>query len=147
MRIGELARRTGVSTRLLRYYEEQGLLAAERDSNDYRRYAPDVVHTVQRVRELLATGLNTQAIREVLPCTQSAGPGVRECAHFTEIVDGQLSKLDGEIAELQRRRAALTDYAALSDAPASPVTAPAPAPASASGPVSVAGPALTFGQP
>ncbi|MER0242199.1 MerR family transcriptional regulator [Streptomyces sp. HSW2009] len=115
MRIGELARRTGVSTRLLRYYEEQGLLRSERDANDYRRYAPEAVHTVQRVRELLATGLNTETIRTVLPCTQTAGPGVRDCSHFTEIVSGQLSKLDGEIAELQRRRAALTDYAAVSD--------------------------------
>lgn len=126
MRIGELARRTGVSTRLLRYYEEQGLLRSERDSNDYRRYAPDAVHTVQRVRELLDTGLNTETIRTVLPCTHSAGPGIRDCAEFTEIVDGQLTKLDDEIAELQRRRAALTDYAALSDAPAPPAT-PAPA--------------------
>ncbi|MFE6776094.1 MerR family transcriptional regulator [Streptomyces sp. NPDC057702] len=127
MRIGELARRTGVSTRLLRYYEEQGLLRSERDSNDYRRYAPEAVQRVLRVRELLATGLNTEAIRTVLPCTHSAGPGVRDCAHFTQIVDGQLTKLDDEIAELQRRREALTDYAAVSDLPAPPAPA-APTP-------------------
>ncbi|QKW50359.1 MerR family transcriptional regulator [Streptomyces buecherae] len=127
MLIGELARHTGVSTRLLRYYEEQGLLRSERDSNGYRRYAPEAVDRVRRVRELLATGLNTDAIRTVLPCTHSAGPGVRDCAHFTDIVDGQLSKLDDDIAELQRRRAALTDYAALSDLP-TPTPAPNPTP-------------------
>ncbi len=88
MLIGELARRTGVSTRLLRYYEEQGLLRSERDSNGYRRYGPEAVDRVRRVRELLATGLNTDAIRTVLPCTRSAGPGVRDCVHFTDIVDG-----------------------------------------------------------
>ncbi|MFF5716880.1 MerR family transcriptional regulator [Streptomyces buecherae] len=135
MLIGELARHTGVSTRLLRYYEEQGLLRSERDSNGYRRYAPEAVERVRRVRELLATGLNTDAIRTVLPCTHSAGPGVRDCAHFTDIVDGQLSKLDDDIAELQRRRAALTDYAALSDLPA---PAPAPNPTSGPGPSSAA---------
>lgn len=135
MLIGELARRTGVSTRLLRYYEEQGLLRSERDSNGYRRYAPEAVERVRRVRELLATGLNTDAIRTVLPCTHSAGPGVRDCAHFTDIVDGQLSKLDDDIAELQRRRAALTDYAALSDLP---TPAPAPNPAPGPGPSSAA---------
>ncbi|QNJ41994.1 MerR family transcriptional regulator [Streptomyces buecherae] len=133
MLIGELARRTGVSTRLLRYYEEQGLLRSERDSNGYRRYAPEAVERVRRVRELLATGLNTDAIRTVLPCTHSAGPGVRDCAHFTDIVDGQLSKLDDDIAELQRRRAALTDYAALSDLP---TPAPAPNPTPGPGPSS-----------
>ncbi|WP_217189196.1 MerR family transcriptional regulator [Streptomyces buecherae] len=135
MLIGELARRTGVSTRLLRYYEEQGLLNSERDSNGYRRYAPEAVERVRRVRELLATGLNTDAIRTVLPCTHSAGPGVRDCAHFTDIVDGQLSKLDDDIAELQRRRAALTDYAALSDLP---TPAPAPNPTPGPGPSSAA---------
>ncbi|MFD4995717.1 MerR family transcriptional regulator [Streptomyces buecherae] len=135
MRIGELARRTGVSTRLLRYYEEQGLLRSERDSNDYRHYAPEAVERVRRIRELLATGLNTEAIRTVLPCTHSAGPGVRDCAHFTDIVDGQLSKLDDDIAELQRRRAALTDYAALSDLP---TPAPAPNPTAGAGPSSAA---------
>ncbi|WP_217196047.1 MerR family transcriptional regulator [Streptomyces buecherae] len=135
MLIGELARRTGVSTRLLRYYEEQGLLRSERDSNGYRRYAPEAVERVRRVRELLATGLNTDAIRTVLPCTHSAGPGVRDCAHFTDIVDGQLSKLDDDIAELQRRRAALTDYAALSDLP---TPAPAPNPTPGPGPSSAA---------
>ncbi|MFI2031434.1 MerR family transcriptional regulator [Streptomyces buecherae] len=135
MLIGELARHTGVSTRLLRYYEEQGLLRSERDSNGYRRYAPEAVERVRRVRELLATGLNTDAIRTVLPCTHSAGPGVRDCAHFTDIVDGQLSKLDDDIAELQRRRAALTDYAALSDLP---TPAPTPNPTPGPGPSSAA---------
>lgn len=38
MRIGELARRTGVSVRALRYYEEQGLLVPARAANGYREY-------------------------------------------------------------------------------------------------------------
>jgi DNA-binding transcriptional MerR regulator len=44
--IGELAQRTGVSQRSLRYYEQQGLLSADRDVHGYRRYGPDSVHTV-----------------------------------------------------------------------------------------------------
>ncbi len=38
MKIGELSRRTGVPTRMLRYYEEQGLLRPERADNGYRSY-------------------------------------------------------------------------------------------------------------
>jgi len=38
MRIGELATRTGVPTRMLRYYEEQGLITPRRLANGYREY-------------------------------------------------------------------------------------------------------------
>ena len=38
MKIGELSERTNVPTRMLRYYEEQGLLSSERRSNGYRDY-------------------------------------------------------------------------------------------------------------
>ncbi|HLS46334.1 MAG TPA: MerR family DNA-binding transcriptional regulator, partial [Ornithinicoccus sp.] len=36
MKIGDVARRTGVAPRLIRYYEQQGLLAADRAANGYR---------------------------------------------------------------------------------------------------------------
>jgi predicted transcriptional regulator len=54
MLIGELSARTGVSQRLLRYYEEQGLLQPARDPNGYRRYGENMVTTVHQVRALLA---------------------------------------------------------------------------------------------
>ena len=40
MKIGELSRRTGVPPRMLRYYEQQGLLRPARGQNGYRCYAP-----------------------------------------------------------------------------------------------------------
>ncbi|MFD8548357.1 MerR family transcriptional regulator [Streptomyces sp. NPDC059649] len=111
MRIGELARRTGVSPRVLRYYEQQGLLHAERDANGYRRYrGEEAVETVQRVREMLAAGLNTDEIRGLLPCAQG-GPGLLPCAHSCEVVERRMSQLEAEMAELARRRAALDAYA------------------------------------
>ncbi|MFD5575536.1 MerR family DNA-binding transcriptional regulator, partial [Streptomyces cadmiisoli] len=48
MLIGELSRRTGVSSRLLRYYEAQGLLDAERGPNGYRDYTADSVAAVRK---------------------------------------------------------------------------------------------------
>jgi DNA-binding transcriptional MerR regulator len=48
MRIGELSRRTGVNERLLRYYEEQGLLRPDRLPSGYRVYAESDVQTVGR---------------------------------------------------------------------------------------------------
>ncbi|WP_194820032.1 MerR family transcriptional regulator [Nocardia sp. XZ_19_385] len=108
MRIGELSHRTGVNPRLLRYYEQQGLLTSERDSNSYRWYQPDAVTRVARIRELLETGLPTEAIRSLLPCTEP-GPGLLACPHSVEVLDKQLSRVDEQLNELQRRRSALLD--------------------------------------
>jgi MerR family transcriptional regulator, light-induced transcriptional regulator len=59
LRIGELARRTGVATELLRAWERRyGLLTPERTSAGYRLYSADDVRRVRRMRGLLATGLS-----------------------------------------------------------------------------------------
>ncbi|MFF4410501.1 MerR family transcriptional regulator [Streptomyces sp. NPDC001404] len=106
MRIGELSRRTGVSARSLRYYEQQGLLTACRDASGYRRYGADAVETVGRIRELLAAGLNTADIGEVLPCAHG-GPGLMSCDVTLRVLGDQLARIDAEMAELGRRREAL----------------------------------------
>ncbi|MEV7421624.1 MULTISPECIES: MerR family transcriptional regulator [unclassified Streptomyces] len=67
MRIGELSRRTGVPTRMLRYYEEQDLLHPGRAGNGYRAYDDAAVHRVQQIRGLLDSGLTTEIIRRILP--------------------------------------------------------------------------------
>lgn len=98
MRIGELGRKTGVSTRLLRYYEHQGLLVSGRAPNGYRDYTQDAVERVLHVRGLLASGLPTAIIREVLPCTGPAGPRAEACP-------GLLTRI-GRIRDDVRARAA-----------------------------------------
>ncbi|MES9537989.1 MerR family transcriptional regulator [Actinomadura sp. NPDC000600] len=113
MLIGELSRRTGVSTRLLRYYEEQGLLDAERDANGYRRYGDDSVLTVRKIRVLLDAGLSTEVIRQVLPCTRSDQPEFDWCAGIRDLLDRELMALDARIEGLQRNQEALTGFLAL----------------------------------
>lgn len=76
MRIGELARRTGVSERSLRYYEEQRLLAPARTPAGYRVFAESDVDVVRHVQMLIAAGLNTTFIRTVLPCMVDTGDGL-----------------------------------------------------------------------
>jgi len=68
LRIGELARRTGVATELLRAWERRyGLLSPARTSSGYRLYSGDDVRRVGRMRELLATGLSAaEAARRAL---------------------------------------------------------------------------------
>ncbi|MEU1664443.1 MerR family transcriptional regulator [Streptomyces sparsogenes] len=110
MLIGELSRRTGVSTRLLRYYEEQGLLEARRGANGYREYDEDSVVTVRQVRALLKAGLSTEVIRTVLPCARGEQPGFDWCAELREVLQGELAALDDRIDGLMRSRSTLAGY-------------------------------------
>lgn len=71
MRIGELAARTGVSVRSLRYYEEQGLLASTRSGSGQRHYTDDQTERVGFIQRLYAAGLSSRTILELLPCTDS----------------------------------------------------------------------------
>ncbi|QDY77213.1 MerR family transcriptional regulator [Streptomyces qinzhouensis] len=104
MKIGELARLTGVSPRLLRYYEEQGLLMPRRVGT-HRSYADDAPEVVGHIRAFLGAGLPTRVIREVLPCVEGPGPALHGCVART--LEEQLRGLDDRIAGLQDSRSAL----------------------------------------
>ncbi|MEV8117118.1 MerR family transcriptional regulator [Streptomyces xiamenensis] len=110
MLIGELSRRTGVPARLLRYYEQRGLLTSRRDTNNYRQYAEDTPRTVVRIREMLDAGLPTEAIREVLPCTDGADSGADPCPEVLRTLAQELERLETTLATLHDRHTALTAF-------------------------------------
>ena len=85
MRIGELARRTGVSERSLRYYEQQGLLAADRTPGGQRDYPERAVDRVIRIQELFAAGLHSKKIARLLPCMRDADGGPSEIATLVRL--------------------------------------------------------------
>lgn len=68
MRIGELSELTGSSIRSLRYYESVGLMRPERTASGQRQFRTADVDRVRVIRRLLAVGLGTRAIADVLPC-------------------------------------------------------------------------------
>ncbi|MBF6209525.1 MerR family transcriptional regulator [Nocardia puris] len=117
MLIGELSRRTGVSPRALRYYEEQGLLDVTRKANGYRTYSPDAATVVVRIRRLLDSGLNSDTIRKLLPCIHGDDPGVELCAEVDDLLRNEIRDIRAEIEELTRRHDALTQLLESSDAP------------------------------
>ncbi|MFE4367281.1 MerR family transcriptional regulator [Streptomyces sp. NPDC056835] len=126
MRIGELSRRAGVSQRALRYYEEQGLLRPVRRPSGYREYDETDVASVRRIRTLLAAGLGTAVIAEVLPCMVEVEEGAVLAPGCPELVPGlsvELDRINEAIAQLDAARKILT---AIINAP---VQAAAPPPA------------------
>ncbi|WP_448810764.1 MerR family transcriptional regulator [Agromyces bauzanensis] len=116
MRIGELARRTGVPTRMLRYYEEQGLITSERSANGYRDYPESVVADVEQVRGLISSGLPTRLIRLVLGMDGVEGEELaRTCSrNLAESLAEELAVLDCKIGCLTRSRDTVREFLARS---------------------------------
>jgi DNA-binding transcriptional MerR regulator len=106
MLIGQLARRTGTSDRLLRYYEQVGLITSSRQANGYRDYDEATEQTVRRIRALLAAGLSTNLIKQVLPCALADG-SLRPCDGVLDKLRAQLAHLDQRAAELAQARLTL----------------------------------------
>jgi DNA-binding transcriptional MerR regulator len=105
MRIGELARRTGISERALRYYEEQDLLRPVRRPNGYREYQETDVRRVHGIRTLLAAGLGTAVIAEVLPCMADDGEVlVPACAGLAPVLAQERDRIDAAIGDLLAAR-------------------------------------------
>ena len=106
MRIGELSKRTGVSSRSLRYYEEQGLLTSSRSGTGQRHYSDAEVESVSRIRQLFGAGLSSRVIAAVLPCVETPGdPAVVDEAVAT--MTRERDRIDAEIARLIESRDAL----------------------------------------
>lgn len=103
MRIGELSDRTSTSRRLLRYYEEQGLIVSTRCANGYRSYDEPSVDRVVQVRGLLDAGLPTRIIKQILPCLDK--PRV---IHFPDATPEMLATLEVERDRMTRRIDCLT---------------------------------------
>ncbi|MCG0285195.1 MerR family transcriptional regulator [Streptomyces sp. PSAA01] len=100
VRIGELAARTGVSVRALRYYEEQHLLTSERSPSGQRHYPDTAVAHVLMIQCFYAAGLSSKTIRELVPCmhTGVATPAMR--ARLTSERD----RMNAQIADLAKAR-------------------------------------------
>ncbi|GAB2886968.1 MerR family transcriptional regulator [Streptomyces mayteni] len=100
MRIGELAARTGVSVRALRYYEEQGLLTAERSASGQRHYRDRAVDRVGTIRCLHAAGVPSRVILDLLPGIAS-GESTPET--LTRLA-AERERLAARIGDLERAR-------------------------------------------
>ncbi|RDU97743.1 MerR family transcriptional regulator [Trinickia dinghuensis] len=104
MRIGELARRTGISERMLRYYEHEGLLKPKRTDSGYRDYGPEEVDAAHRIRVLSAAGLKISSIRLLLPCVLGATPVFHPCAEARAALRREVDKLDVRLRDLGESR-------------------------------------------
>lgn len=124
MLIGELAERTGLSVKTLRYYEQVGVIdVADRTPGGYRTYDAGVLERIRFVRSAQAVGLTLGEIREIVAFRER---GQSPCAHVLGVLETHAAEVDRRIRELRQLRRELGALAgrarALDPADCSPST-------------------------
>ena len=106
MRIGELARSTGQTTKSIRFYEAEGLLPdPPRTPSGYRVYGHEDVDRLRFIRMAKRLGLSLKEIRGVLRLHDRREP---TCTHVRSLLDEKLVQIDRALAELQAFRSEIT---------------------------------------
>jgi DNA-binding transcriptional MerR regulator len=110
VRIGELADRSGVPVKTIRYYEGIGVLdAPERTPSGYRDYDDPAVDRLAFVRAAQAVGLTLGEIRRVVALRER---GETPCIHVVELIERRADEIGQRIRELQRLQGDLRRLAA-----------------------------------
>ncbi|MBD0670122.1 heavy metal-responsive transcriptional regulator [Streptomyces sp. CBMA156] len=109
MRIGDLATRTGLTGRTIRFYEDSGLLPAPpRTAGGYRDYPESTVTRLGFVRDAQRAGLTLAEIRSVLVLRDD---GHAPCGHVTGLIHEHLADIERRMADLATTREALRGLA------------------------------------
>jgi MerR family redox-sensitive transcriptional activator SoxR len=107
MSIGDLSCRSGVATSTLRFYEDRGLLSAERTSAGHRRYPYAALRRVAFIVFAQRVGLTLEEIRVELDKLPADRAPARE--DWSRLAQGWGARIDQRIAELERLKRGLTD--------------------------------------
>ena len=105
MKIGQVAKETGLSVHGVRFYEREGLLEKPaREPSGYRNYSPDVVPRLRFVRRAKELGFSLQEISELLALEGATDASASDVKRLAQT---KLSDLEERIRALQRMRRAL----------------------------------------
>jgi|SRR5690625_374902 len=103
MKIGELSKKTGVSIRSLRYYEQKSLIQPSRLENGYREFQESDIEKVKAVQLFLKIGMNMDEIYHVLSCDDFDLTESNGCAHIAvELYAERLINVRKQIQYLQK---------------------------------------------
>lgn len=109
MNIGEAANATGVTAKMIRYYEEIGLIKeSSRTEAGYRTYAPKDLHTLRFVKRARKLGFSIEQIRDLLSLWQDPS---RASKDVKAVAAAHVADLEKRIAELTEMRDTLVHLA------------------------------------
>ncbi|MBB4142741.1 Cu(I)-responsive transcriptional regulator [Rhizobium rhizoryzae] len=99
MNIGEASKASGVSSKMIRYYEQIGLIhPTARSDNNYRLYTEDEVHVLRFIRRARSLGFSLEETQKLLALWQDKA---RESAAVKEVATQHIADLERRIAEMQ----------------------------------------------
>lgn len=107
LKIGEVAKQTGIAVGALRYYESLNLISSERGSNGYRYYCPEVRHQVQFIKKAQAIGFSLEDIGEVLNVHKR---GNTPCRLVQSLLQEKIDQLETQIKQMTEFKSELEDY-------------------------------------
>ena len=107
MQAKEAAERLGLTQRMLRHYEKEGLLKVGRTVNGYRHYDEADLRRAGRIRDFISIGFSTREIRAMSACLSDEGSG--PCEGGIGKLSDKLEHIERLKADLDARRDAILD--------------------------------------
>ena len=105
MKIGELARMTGLNPKTIRFYEQEGLLhEPPRTLSGYRDYGQKDVEQLSFISKAKRLGLSLEEIKSILQLHEREEP---TCLHVRTLLEEKLAQVDRVLDDLQKFRAEL----------------------------------------
>lgn len=109
MNIGQVAKASGVSAKMIRYYESIGLIqTADRTDAGYRQYSENDLHTLGFIRRARDLGFSLERIQTLLGLWQDCS---RQSAEVKKLAGAYIDELDAQIEKMMLIRQQLTHLA------------------------------------
>ncbi|WP_425045165.1 Cu(I)-responsive transcriptional regulator [Primorskyibacter sp. S87] len=121
MNIGDVASRSGLPAKTIRYYEEIGLISPKRSANGYRAFAENDLHKLAFLGRARALGFTIEDCRTLLGLYED---DTRHSSDVKRVARDHLARIEAKIADLQSMRDTLThlvDACAGDDRPDCPI--------------------------